>query len=52
MKLHYYKTAGGKNLILDYINGLSRDEKKDGVAVFKRAKEVSNSFYKNFKGEE
>ena len=38
MKLHYYKTAGGKNLILDYINGLSRDEKKDGAAVLDKLK--------------
>jgi len=33
MKLHPYKTAGGKNLILEYINSLSKDEELDGLAV-------------------
>ena len=33
MKVHYYKTAGGKNLITDYIMSLSKPESVDGVSV-------------------
>ena len=33
MNIHYYKTSGGKNLILDYINSLSKPEIIDGVSV-------------------
>jgi len=35
MVLHHYETAGGKDLILDYINGLNKDEKIDGLSVLK-----------------
>jgi phage-related protein len=33
MQLHPYKTSGGKDLILEYINSLSNDEKLDGLSV-------------------
>lgn len=33
MKVHRYKTAGGKDLILDYINDLSKEETIDGLSV-------------------
>jgi len=33
MRVHRYKTAGGKDLILDYIESLSKDEKLDGLTV-------------------
>ena len=35
MTLHAYETLGGKNLILDYINSLSKDEIVDGLSVLK-----------------
>jgi len=38
MKLHHYKTSGGKDLILDYINKLSEDEKIDGLSVLQKLK--------------
>ena len=39
MKLHHYKTAGGKDLILDYINKLSEDEQADGLSVLEKLEE-------------
>ena len=33
MEVHTYKTAGGKDLILDYINSLSKAEIIDGLSV-------------------
>ena len=33
MNVHRYKTAGGKDLILEYINKLSADEQSDGYSV-------------------
>jgi len=33
MNVYHYKTAGGKNLILDYINSLSKAEVIDGLSV-------------------
>ena len=33
MKLHFYETSGGKNLITDYIDHLPADEKEDGYRV-------------------
>ena len=33
MNVHTYKTAGGKDLILEYINGLSKPETVDGLSV-------------------
>ena len=33
MELHHYKTAGGKDLIYDYIEKLSEDEQADGLSV-------------------
>jgi phage-related protein len=35
MVLHHYESAGGKNLILDYIDSLSKDERVDGYSVLK-----------------
>ena len=35
MTLHPYTTLGGKNLIIDYIDGLTNDEKVDGLSVLK-----------------
>jgi phage-related protein len=39
MTLHHYQTAGGKDLILDYINGLAKDEKVDGYSVLQSLEE-------------
>ena len=33
MNVHHYSTAGGKDLILDYINNLSKAEIIDGLSV-------------------
>ena len=33
MRVHRYQTLGGKDLILDYIENLSKDERVDGMAV-------------------
>lgn len=33
MKIHSYKSANGKDLIMEYITGLSEDEKVDGLSV-------------------
>ena len=33
MTVHHYKTSGGKDLILDYIMGLSKPEIIDGLSV-------------------
>lgn len=33
MKVHSYKTSSGKDLIVDYISKLSKDEKIDGLSV-------------------
>jgi phage-related protein len=35
MLLHYFKTTGGKNLIYEYIDSLSKDERIDGYSVLK-----------------
>lgn len=39
MELHHYKTAGGKDLILEYILNLSKEEKADGLAVLQKLQE-------------
>jgi len=36
MNVYHYKTAGGKDLILEYINGLSRAEIVDGLSVLEK----------------
>ena len=36
MNVHHYKTQGGKDLILDYIMGLSKPEIIDGLSVLER----------------
>ena len=33
MQLHPYKTSGGKDLILEYINSLPKDERLDGLSI-------------------
>lgn len=38
MRLHPYKTAGGKDLILGYIDKLSKEEQIDGLTVLKKLK--------------
>lgn len=35
MKLHYYQSKSGKNLILEYIDSLPVDEQVDGYSVLK-----------------
>jgi len=35
MTVHHYKTAGGKDLIVDYIMGLGKNEIIDGLSVLK-----------------
>ena len=39
MNVHGYKTAGGKNLILEYIYKLNENEKTDGLSVLKKLEE-------------
>ena len=36
MNVYHYETAGGKNLILDYINSLSKAEVIDGLSVLEK----------------
>lgn len=33
MKIHSYKSSGGKDLIMDYVMNLTEDEKVDGLSV-------------------
>lgn len=43
MIVHHYETQGGKDLILDYVLGLSNDEKIDGLSVLKCLGEGRNN---------
>jgi len=36
MNVYHYKTAGGKNLIMDFIDNLSKAEKIDGLSVLEK----------------
>ena len=36
MRIKTYETSGGKNLILEYINDLPRDEMLEGYSIIKR----------------
>jgi phage-related protein len=36
MELHHYETAGGKDLIMTYIEKLSKLEQADGLSVLKK----------------
>jgi len=36
MNVHRYKTAGGKDLILDFIKSLNRDEKAEGIYILNK----------------
>ena len=38
MEIYDYTTAGGKNLIIEYIEGLSKQEKPELDKAIKRAK--------------
>lgn len=38
MNVHHYKTQGGKDLILDYIDKLNDDERTDGLSVIQKLK--------------
>ena len=35
MKIHYYATEGGKNLIFEYLDELQNDQKAEGYAILK-----------------
>lgn len=58
MKLFFYESKSGRNLILDYIGSLSVDEQVDGYSVLKclgdgkivetRAKELGKRLGKTF----
>lgn len=39
MKLNYYTTEGGKNLIFKYLDKLPNDQKADGYAILKDLEE-------------
>ncbi|MCL1859778.1 MAG: type II toxin-antitoxin system RelE/ParE family toxin [Oscillospiraceae bacterium] len=39
MELHHYKTASGKDLIMEYINKLSPAEQSDGLSVLEKLEE-------------
>ena len=39
MNVYHYKTSGGKDLILDYIDKLSNDEQVDGLSVLDKLAE-------------
>jgi len=39
MNVYHYKTAGGKDLIRDYLNKLRKEEKADGLSVLKKLQE-------------
>ena len=36
MNVHHYKTSGGKDLIYEYFNSISREERKDGLSVIEK----------------
>ena len=36
MRVHHYETAGGKDLIEEYLAKLSKAEEVDGTTVFRR----------------
>lgn len=36
MNVHHYHTAGGKDLIMEYVNSLSKMEIVDGLSVLKK----------------
>ncbi len=36
MNVHSYQTAGGKDLILDFIRSLNQDEKAEGLYILSR----------------
>jgi len=38
MKIHSYRTAGGKDLIMEYIKSLSKPEAIDGLSVMEHFK--------------
>lgn len=35
MKIHYYATAGGKNLIFNYLDKLPNNQKAEGYAILR-----------------
>lgn len=39
MKIHYFATAGGKNLIFKYLDKLPNDQKAEGYAILKDLEE-------------
>jgi len=36
MKVHHYETSGGKDLIQEYLNKISKAEKADGLSVLEK----------------
>ena len=45
MNINYYTNNSGKNLILDYINSLSKEEQIDALSVIQCMEEESLSLY-------
>lgn len=39
MNIHHYKTNGGKDLILEYIDGLPKNEKAEGLVILEKLAE-------------
>lgn len=39
MNIHYYSTAGGKNLIFKYLDKLPKDQKAEGYVILKDIEE-------------
>lgn len=39
INVHHYETNGGKDLILDYIDGLPKDEKAEGLTILEKLEE-------------
>ena len=52
MTLHYYESAAGKNLILDYIESLPKDEQIDAFSVLQCLEEghMDRVRFKQWKG--
>jgi len=36
MNVHHYETSGGKDLILEYIDGLPKNEKAEGLTILEK----------------
>jgi len=38
MNVYHYETSGGKDLILEYIDGLPKNEKAEGLTILRNLK--------------